>query len=455
MARIPQQITLTNSSVDVLNVIRANASQNYRDYVPVATADAHAIREIGAIIMDYPALQNEFVSALINRIAKVVITSKTYDNPWSHFKKGVLEFGETIEEIFVELAKPHQYDSEYAATHIFQREIPDVHSAFHVMNYQKFYKVTIEENDLRKAFLSWDGVIDLITSLVERLVTSANYDEFLVMKYMLAKAIIRGQVSQYPIPAVTKANTPDIVTAIKSVSNDLTFMSGKYNLAGVRTKTEKKEQYVIVNSLFDATMDVNVLATAFNMDKAEFIGRRTLVDGFGVLDKERLTELFENDETYVEIPDEELALLNAIPAIVVDESWFQIFDNLLKMTEALNGEGLYTNHWLHVWKTFSISPFSNAVVFNPNVAGVESVTVSPTEATINKGGQVQLTATVDTTNFAPQSVNWSIVGDVAGVYVNGSGVVFSERTATTGEVTVRATSTFDNTIYGEATITIQ
>ena len=105
MATIPRKVTLTNSSVDVLNVIRNNATQNYRDYVPKATADAESIREIGNVIMDYPSLQNEFLSALVNRIGRVIITSKMYDNPLKNFKKGMLEYGETVEEIFVDVVK--------------------------------------------------------------------------------------------------------------------------------------------------------------------------------------------------------------------------------------------------------------------------------------------------------------------------------------------------------------
>ena len=172
----PQIVTLTNSSVNVLNVIRNNATQNYKDYVPVATPDAESIREIGSIIMDYPALQNEFLSALVNRIGRVLVTSKMFDNPWSVFKKGMLEFGETIEEIFVNIAKPYQFDPNVAESTVFKREIPDVRSAFHIMNYQKYYKVTIQDDQLRQAFLTWQGITDLIAKIVDSMYTGANYD---------------------------------------------------------------------------------------------------------------------------------------------------------------------------------------------------------------------------------------------------------------------------------------
>ena len=132
----PKIKTLTNSSIDVLNAIRNSATVNYQNYVPIATADPDNIREIGAIIMDMPQLQNEFLSALVNRIGRVILTSKMYSNPWEMFKKGMLEYGETIEEIFVNIAKPFQYDPQVAESDVYKREIPDVRSAFHVMNYQ-------------------------------------------------------------------------------------------------------------------------------------------------------------------------------------------------------------------------------------------------------------------------------------------------------------------------------
>lgn len=452
MAVKPHIVTLTNSSVDILNVIRNNATQNYKDYVPVATPDAESIREIGAIIMDYPALQNEFLSALVNRIGRVLITSKMYENPWAMFKKGILEFGETIEEIFVNIAKPYQFDPAVAESTVFKREIPDVRSAFHIMNYQKYYKATIQNDQLRQAFLSWQGITDLIAKIVDAMYTGANYDEFQTMKYMLAKHIINGQLYPVTIPTVETANMKAIVSTIKGVSNKFEFLSPKYNLAGVQTHTKKADQYLLINSKFDAEMDVEVLASAFNMDKAEFSGHRVLVDSFGDLDIERLNVLFADDPTYTEIGESDLQALDAIPAIMVDKDWFMIFDNFYNFTEQYNGEGLYWNYWYHVWKTFSVSPFANNALFIPGTPAVTSVTVSPATANVSAGQRVQLSAVVQTTDFAPQSVVWSVTsGD--NVTVNQSGAVDIGAEAS-GEITITATSVYDNSKSGTATLTV-
>lgn len=453
MATKPKIVTLTNSSVDILNVIRNNATVNYQNYVPEATADADSIREIGAVIMDNPQLQNEFLSALVNRIGRVLITSKMYDNPWSMFKKGTLEFGETIEEIFVNIAKPFQFDPNVAETNLFKREIPDVRSAFHIMNYQKYYKTTIQNDQLRQAFLSWQGITDLIAKIVDSMYTGANYDEFQTMKYMLAKHILNGRMYPVTIPAVTEANMKSIVSTIKGVSNNYEFMSNKYNVAGVQNFSKKNDQYLLINSKFDATMDVEVLASAFNMDKAQFTGQRVLVDSFGSLDIERLNILFADDPTYTEISESDLQALDAIPCVLVDKEWFMIFDNFYNFTEQYNGEGLYWNYWYHVWKTFSISPFANNALFIPGVPAVTSVTVSPANATVKAGQTISLSAIVQTEYFAPQSLNWS--SDTEGVTVSKGGLVtVGADVSPDTVVTITATSTYDNEKTGTSTITV-
>ena len=452
MAVKPKIVTLTNSSVDVLNAIRNSATINYRNYVPVATDDPEVIRSIGQTIMDNPMLQNEFLTSLVNRIGKVIISSKLYSNPWAVFKKGMLEFGETIEDIFVELAHVEDYDPSVAEAEVFKREIPDVRSTFYVLNYQKFYKATIEERDLRKAFLSIDGVTNLIAKIVEAIYTSANYDEFQTMKYLLARRLLQGLI--LPVDVSSAGTMHDLAAEFKGVSNNLEFMSTKYNLAGVHTHSLKPSQHLIINSSIDASMDVMVLATAFNMNMAEFMGHRHLVDGFGELDLDRLDELFKNDPNYVKPSTAELTALNSIPAILVDEDFFVVVDNLLEFTEQYNGQGIYWNYFYHTWKTFAVSPFANAIVFVPATPSVTSVTVTPSTATASAGDVVRLSVAVVTANYAPQSVVWSSSDEtVATVDANGV-VTISADAQASDTATITATSTFDSTKTDTCVITV-
>lgn len=444
----PDILVMTNTSDAVLNAIRNSASVNYQNHVPVATADAESVKAIGAVIMDNVNLQNEFLNALINRIARVVVTSKSYENPWNMFKKGFIEMGETVEEIFIDLIKPFQYDPAVAENELFKRENPDVKSAFHYINYQKFYKVTIERQTLRKAFLTYDGVTDLISDITKQLYTSMNYDEFQSMKYMLAVSLLNGFVKTTQVDTDT-ADAGAI--AFKSTSDLFTFMNTDYNPVGVHTLTEKNEQYLIVNSLYNAKMDVETLATAFNMSKAEFMGHRVVVDSFGKLDIDRLAVLFADDPNYIEIGGDELTLLDTIPAILVDENWFQIYDNLLQFTDVENAQGLYWNYFLHAWKTFSVSPFSQAVAFVSGAPAITSVTVTPDALTIKKGAKAQLSAEVVATNFASKAVNWT--SNNTAVTVDSAGNI-SVGQGASGSVTITATSVVDISKKDTCTLTI-
>lgn len=449
----PTTKTLNANSVDVLNAVRNSASPEYQASVPVATASLDSIREIGTIVMDYKALKNEFLSALVNRIGRVILTSKLYDNPWSVFKRGMLEYGETVEEIFTNIAKPFQYNPEIAEEKVWKRVIPDVRAAFHSLNYQKFYKVTVQDNDLRQAFLSWDGVTELINSIITSMYTAANYDEFLVMKYLIAKMAVSGGISSKTISSVNAENSKGIVSTIKGISNSMEFMSSNYNMAGVKNFARKRDQYIILTAAFDAIVDVEVLASAFNLDKAEFMGNRMLVDTFDNLDTARLAELFADDTNYTPLTSDELSQMSNVQAVIVDKDWFMIFDVLIDMEELRNPEGLYWNYWLHNWKILSVSPFANAVMFTTETSTVTGVTVSPTTASVTTGSTTQFTATVAGTGLYNKGVIWSI-NDTTDATIDGNGLLTVQQNAQAGTITVTATSIADSTQSGTATVTV-
>jgi hypothetical protein len=461
------------NSADILNVTRSEIGGTYADQIPavvkvgdtlpngrIATqADSIAsLRGIGEIMMTYQPLQNAFLSALVNRIGRVIITSRLYENPWAGFKKGLLEYGETIEEIFVNLAKPYQYDPTVAESEVFKRRIPDVRASFHSMNYQKYYPTTVSNDQLRQAFLSWQGITDLIGRIIEQVYTGANYDEFLVMKYMIAQAALKGEIYPVNVPAVTAENARSVTTTMVAQARKLSYMSSKYNLAGVKTYTDPNFLHMILTTDIESIFDVEVLALSFNMNKAELIGRQIGVDGFGIIDDERLAEIFEDDPytSYVPFTDEQKTALSSIAGLMVDESWFMIFDNYYNMTEIYNPQGLYWNYFYHVWKTFSISPFSNAVLFTTETPAITKVTVSPSTVTVAKGATTQFSAVVVNTGFAPKDVIWTVTGteDVtSSIDVNGLLTVSGTESNTT--LTVTATSVFDGSKKGTATVTVQ
>ena len=132
-----------------------------------------------------------------------------------------------------------------------------------------------------------------------------------------------------------------------------------------------------------------------------------------------------------------------------------VYDQMMQFTENYNGKGLYWNYFLHTWKVMSVSPFANAAVFTTGTPAVDSVTVSPSTATVAKGGSVQLTAVVQTTDFAPQSVTWSSDNAKATVDSRGFVTIASDFSGSRSSVDITATSTFDPSKKGTATITVQ
>lgn len=368
--------SLNASTIDIINVIRQNASYDYQQNVPVVTK-ASDIPKVGEVIYGTPAFANQFINALVNRIALVRVQSATFNNPYAILKKGYLEFGETVEDIFVQIANVVDYSAEKAPARELKRTIPDVKSAFHTMNWRVMYPVTIQDEDLRMAFVSVDGVQNLIAKIVDSVYTASEYDEFLLFKYLLIKSISAGKL--YPTSIGDGTDLKDSAKAFRGTSNVIQFMSNEYNEAGVKTNTPKDRQVIFMDAMFNAEFDVDVLAGAFNMDKADFMGRLFLIDNWTTFDNERFDVIRDNSDGLDEVTAEELALMADVKAVILDENWFQIYDNLNKMTENYIGSGLYWNYWYHTWKTVSVSPFANAIVFALSTATTtlpDSVTVT-------------------------------------------------------------------------------
>lgn len=397
--------TLNASTIDILNVIRQNASTEYQSLIPEIET-ATDIPKVGEVIYGTPALANQFLNALINRIALVAVQSATFYNPYADLKKGYLEFGETVEEIFVNIAKVIDDNPEKAEGREFKRYLPDVQSAFHVINWRVLYPVTIQDNELQRAFLSMEGVQELIAKIVDSIYQAVEYDEFLLFKYLIIKSISSGGMK--PISIGSGADLTEAAVQFRGISNLLTFRSNEYNEKGVATTTPKDRQVIFMDSLFNAQFDVEVLASAFNMGKADFMGRLYLIDNFTTFDNERFEYIRSQSDGLSEVTADELALLADVKAIILDEKWFQVYDNNNKFTEKYVASGLYWNYFFHTWKTVSYSPFSNAVCFVTSDADIslpDSITVEITDKEITEEATIfTLTPDFEGASLTPQSV---------------------------------------------------
>ena len=465
---------LNNSTLNILNVIRQNASYEYQSKVPKVTK-ATDIPKVGETIYGTPAFANEFLNSLLNRIALVKVQSAIFNNPYANLKKGYLEFGETIEDIFVQISEVVEFDADKAAAREFKRTYPKVNTAFYAMNWRVMYPVTIQDKDLYTAFQSLDGVQNLIAKIVDAVYTAAEYDEFLLFKYLIIKAVAHGKMK--PVQIGNGSDLKVDAVEFRATSNVLPFMSSDYNEAGVLTTTPKDRQQIFMDAHYNAEFDVNVLASAFNMEKADFMGRLHLVDDFTTFDNKRWEIIRANCDGIEEVTDSELTLMQGVKAIIVDEEWFQVYDNKTVFTETYVASGLYWNYFLHVWKTLATSPFANAICFATS-APIYGATITGTVDSIAESENalaIAIKMASDTASLTPTSYKFeqtedltedgvgvhpygallvpktgegeSDIADVITVGITGTGVSYSTATAVTfAGLSVGSTITFQKNV---------
>jgi len=414
-------------SSDLLNAIRTGASADYQDRVPEATQENLAL--VGTSILDYSQARNEFTDALFNKIGLSVIKNKLFENPLREFKKGQLEDGADIEEIFVDIIKASAYDPITAETELFKRALPNISACFHRVNREDQYKTTVQLKTLRKAFTSESGFNSLVDKIITNLYTSANFDEFIIMKNLITQYAIEGKFAMIPVSPVTdNATAKSALSKIKEVSNDLTFLSSDFNHAGVSTFTMKENQIVLIDTKFDAIIDVEVLASAFNMEKADFIGRRVLVDNFGGVE-------------------------NVLCAIV-DRDWFMCYDKEIDTDNIYNPQGKYYNYFLDVWQVMSTSLFSNAVLFVVVAPTLTAIELFPVTATVAKGKTVQFEIETTGTGNPSSKVEYTHNGTVGKTFVSSTGLMSVGKTEAVTPITVTATSVVDELLTDTALITV-
>ena len=412
-----------------------------------------SIAPIGKIIVNNERYKNAFLN-VVNVIGLTVINDKRWRSPWDEFtEKGTMALGQTVRELYVDIANVYDYNTyKDNPTHFLQNVVPNVYEYLHEINYEKFYKTTTSDEEIAMAFTTERGLFDLINKVIASLYEGYEYDKYIVAKYLLCRRILDGTLAVHKLTADTIRGK---VAEMKSISDKMTFRKPDYNPAGVRSFSNFADQFFILDTSFDGSMSVEVLATSYFRNDAMLKSNMAVADGFNDHDSARLTELLGSQ--YEAFTDDELTALATIPAVIVDRNFFQVYnyyyDN--RATEFMNPETLRTNHWLHTKKVVSSSPFAPAVVFTSLTPSITSVSVSPSTATISVGQSLQLSATVVTVGFANKAVKWSVDSNSVadGITIDTKGLLKVPSTATVETVTVTATSIYDGTKTGTATIT--
>lgn len=450
------------------NVLKVESNAELLSYIinsdPTLSAEidlpkqGEDIKAIGKLIVDNDRYRNAFINA-VNVIGLTVVKRNRWENPWDFTIRGTLNRGQSVREIITDLVKANDYNENLKdVTAFLNNYVPNVLEYIHNVNFQKYYETTTSDEQLAMAFETEGGLLDFIEESIAMLYESYVYDRYIIDKYMLCRRILDGTMSPSYIADWANLTPRQRVAKMKDVSNKMTFRSPNYNPAGIRKATSFDDQIAIISTDFDADITTEVLATSFFRDDADMKIRAKLVDGFANHDTARLAETL--GDQYVEFTENELSVLGNIPAVIISAEFFMDYiyslnnESETKKTEFYNPATLRNNHFLHAWLIFSTSPFENASVFTTVEPSVTSITLSPDSATLPAGSKIKLSATVVTTGFANKAVVYS-VGDSDPAVINEiTGELVIDDDADDATITVTATSVFDSTVTGTATITV-
>lgn len=460
---INKVLKVTTDSELLSFIINSNPILSSELDLPV---QGESIAPIGKLISSNERYKNAFINT-VNLIGLTLIKRNAWDNPWEDFtNRGTLRFGQQVRELILDLCNVYDYNENVEdVTRFLENEVPNVFNYIHEVNFQKFYETTTSDEQLAMAFDSEGGLFDFIAKAIEQLYESWKYDKYIVDKYMLCRRIVDGTMTSVKIDNYATLTARERVSALKNVSNLMTFRSPNYNPAGIRKATSFDDQITIVNTKFQADFSTEVLATSYYRNEAEMKSRLALIDGFDTHDTARLQEVL--GSAYIPFTQAEINALKNVPAVTISREWFMDFlyamdnNSNLKTTQFYNPTTLKNNHFLHVWGVFSTSPFENGVVFTTDTPAVTSVAVSPNESSVSAGLTVQLNATVVTQGFANKSVTWSVTqatGEITKVTVDQNGLVSIPAdfpsTGTAPQIKITATSVFDPSVKGTASITV-
>lgn len=374
-------------------------TNDYQQRVPNAT-QASISAQMDAIFSPMNRnIYNQFVDTLVNRIGFTFVRQQAWQNPLEVFKSGKLNYGSTVQEIGVQWVKAHSYQDD--AETLLKMHRPEVEAAYHTINRQDQYPITVSKQELQQAFVDEYGLNALVSGIMQAPINSDNYDEYRIMLQLIGEyedsfGFYKHQLTAAP---EDEASAKELLKAIRTYKGKLGFPSTIYNASPVSIPVfaRPEELVLFITPEYDASIDVDALAALFNLEKAEAQIRKIIVDEFP-------------------IP-------NAVALLTTDD-FYVAKDTVYENDSFYNPQTMTTNYFLNHWSILSVSPFVPAILFTTDAGTeVETITQNVTGLTVNAGttalvpgDNVQLTAALTGTvtpddegiELAPEAVTWSL-----------------------------------------------
>lgn len=317
------------------------------------------------------AYLNQFMDILINKVAFTIVQGKRWENPLAVFEKRRISYGSTIEEIALKWIKAHSYRDDWGdraddITNLLKINRPDGSVAYHSINRRDTYPISINETELQDAFNSETGLNELVARIMELPANSDAYDTYRIMLQLLKMYEDNWGFFKVNLTAAPSDETTgkEFLTKVRGIAGRLAFPSSIYNALTVQdipTFAQPSELVLLTTPDVQAVLDVETLASVFQLDKAELKYRTILVDEFPI---------------------------PGAVALLTTEDFFVVSDKVYTTTSFFNPQTLTTNYYLHHISVNSVSPFVPAVLFT-TAAGTVTPTVTQAVSAITlarKGG---------------------------------------------------------------------
>lgn len=369
-----------------LNVIHKTASNAYQTTVPLATADN--IVDVGEAVLNAPTtVQNEFYDALVNLIGLQLINTVDFTNPLSDLKKGTMEYGMTIEDIFVEMSRGQKYiagtRTGETAPDQFEITKADLKTAFYSTQLERQYTKTIHNQDIKRAFRSADPVGTLTSAVMQSLRSGEEYDDYRMTVALLGRQLEEAEgVSKWNgrvnlltdyNDLYTKTLTPETAVRDKDFlaymsevmqtwSDRLRYVRSDLNIAGVDQTLPREKQHILMLGDMEAKFKVHLNTWAFNKGELALGSVRTFDAWYSIGADATATPVVSPDALEVKA---DLGLEGETPCIAVlyDPDMLKIYNKENITENSRNARGHYTNIWHTVADIYAGSPFHNFVAF--------------------------------------------------------------------------------------------
>lgn len=420
----------------------------YHQYFPIVDANT-TIGDFGAPMFgsNYQAVQESFFG-LLKQIAYVATQTRIFNNPLAQLEGDNIPLGWAGEETYINPVKGRQFDvNDFAG--ILQKYEADVKVQYLTVNMDLQYPVTITRDKIRQAFTSWGDLENFINGIVNALYNGAYIGMFQYTKALVtgAYAANKAAIQTFTLPT-DEATGKAFVKKLRELHTLFQLPSTSYNAwqkvggAGrpVTTWCDPEDIMLIIRADILATIDVDVLAAAFNMDKADFIGRVITVDNF---------DIYDDDGNLITDG-------SAIIGLICDRSWFKIKSQDMALDIWFNPNNRSWQYYLNVVKMYNYSLFANGVILATSMPSVDAtaVTAAPKTVSIKAGEKAIVTSTLTPVNSTATITAASSATTYATVAINGNAVTITGVAEGSATVTITATNADNTTVTDTVSVTV-